>query len=134
MKLKGSRSGVLAECFLEAWGSNTQKPLPPCRFRRQSQTTTCFLKLCGFLALAPQASKKPLGPRNHYAIPLGYRRVIKRPGRDCSSPKGQLSDEPLFARPQWPGLRGSSSSSSPPKSPAPPGNSADRRLMANLGA
>ncbi len=62
------------------------------------------------------------------------RNLSERPGRDCSSPKGQSYDEPLLACPLWPGLRVSSSSSSPPKSPVPPGIFADRRLRTNLEA
>ncbi len=55
--------------FLEAWGTKAQKPpifrkiiiCGPCRRRRQGQKATLLLKMCGFLALAPYASQKPLG-------------------------------------------------------------------------
>ena len=55
--------------FLEAWGTKAKKPhfmkdilvYWPCRLRRQGQKNSMFLKQCGFLALVPQASKKPLG-------------------------------------------------------------------------
>ena len=55
--------------FLEAWGTKAKKPhffqkilvYWPCRIRRQSQKTSIFLNKYCFLALVPQASKKPLG-------------------------------------------------------------------------
>ncbi len=55
--------------FLEAWGTNANKPhffrtllvLWPCRRRRRGQQTSVFMNKCGFLALVPQASQKPLG-------------------------------------------------------------------------
>jgi hypothetical protein len=44
---KGSRSGCLAKCFLEAWGTKTKKP-------------HIFAEKSCFLALVPQASKNRL--------------------------------------------------------------------------
>ncbi len=35
----------------------------PCRQRRQGQQTTNFLKMCGCLALVPEASKNHLAPK-----------------------------------------------------------------------
>ncbi len=69
---------LLPNAFLEAWGTKakTQRILQkrmvcwPCRLRQQGRKTMCFLKMCGFLALAPQASKTPLGPKKHIGIPL----------------------------------------------------------------
>ena len=55
--------------FLEAWCTKAKKRhffknimvYWPCRLRRQGHQTSIFLNKCGFLALVPQASKKPLG-------------------------------------------------------------------------
>ncbi len=46
-----------AQCFFGGLGYKGQK-------------TTLFLKMCGSLALVPQASKKPLGKQKHYGTPL----------------------------------------------------------------
>ncbi len=62
---------LLAKCFLEAWGTKAERPqifqkqmlFKPRRRRRQGQQTIPFLKMCGFLSLVPQASKKPLGQK-----------------------------------------------------------------------
>ncbi len=82
-------------------------------------------------SLCTRTSLMQLGGRTwaHFVNPLS-----KRPGRDCSSRKGESYDGPLLARSSWPGLRGSSSSSGAPKSPAEPGISAYRNLRTSLGA
>jgi hypothetical protein len=51
-----------------AWGAKANKPhnvkkqtvFWPCRLRREGKTTTIFVKMCGFSALAPQDSKNIL--------------------------------------------------------------------------
>ncbi len=42
----------------------------PCRRSRQGPKTIRFWRMCGLLALVPQASKKTLGPKKHFEIPL----------------------------------------------------------------
>ncbi len=58
--------------FWEAWGTDAKQPhifrirdvFWPCRLRRHGQTKTIiFLSMCGFLALAPQASNTLLGQK-----------------------------------------------------------------------
>ncbi len=64
--------------FLKAWGTKAKQPdifrkilvFWPCRLRRQGRKTILFLKMCGFMALVPRASKKPPGQQKHFGIPL----------------------------------------------------------------
>ncbi len=65
---EGSRSVLLAKCFLRAWGTKAKTPhisrnelfLLPCRRRRARLTNHYFLAHVWLLALVHQASNKPL--------------------------------------------------------------------------
>ena len=63
---EGSRSGLLAKFFLGGLGYQGQKTTIVQEHTGllalwQGQKNSMFLDNCGFLALVPQASKKPLG-------------------------------------------------------------------------
>ncbi len=86
--------------FLEAWGTKAKKPHMfqkcfcwPCRPRRQGQQTTIVLKMCGFLALGPQASKNHLAKqplRQHPTLLDGFRsglRPFRPPKSTISGPE-----------------------------------------------
>ncbi len=62
---KGCRNVFWPIGFLEAWGTKAQTPhfFKKRERRRQGQTTTRFWKICVFLALVPQTSKKTTWPK-----------------------------------------------------------------------
>ncbi len=83
---EGSRSGFWPSRFSEAWGTTAKQPhifwkivaLWLCRRRRHDQQTSMFLIRCDFLALAPQASKTPLGQQQHFGIPLVFSCLVAK--------------------------------------------------------